>query len=155
MDIGRRPSAPLVCLGATKQVSPSANVAYQGVVAYTLTLSNSGNLTETAILTDTLPGQVDFGTWVQNAAVQAGNAIAWTGNHARHGAHLHLYGHPHTHRRHPNHQHGFLQRFGAGWQRGSGIHHAVPDGDHRAERREARRRRFAAPGHRRTLPPAA
>jgi uncharacterized repeat protein (TIGR01451 family) len=79
VDMGAYEAAPMLRLA--KQVTPTANVPYQGVVTYTLTLSNTGTLTETAaILTDTLPGQVVFGAWVENAgAVQAGNAITWTG----------------------------------------------------------------------------
>jgi uncharacterized repeat protein (TIGR01451 family) len=80
VDMGAYEAPPLPRLTLAKQVTPAANVAYGSVVTYTLILSNTGNLTDTAILTDTLPGQVDFGAWVENAgAVQAGNAITWTG----------------------------------------------------------------------------
>jgi uncharacterized repeat protein (TIGR01451 family) len=69
-------------LALSKQVTPTANVAYGNVVTYTLALSNSGSLTDTAaVFTDTLPAGVTFGEWIENrngATVDA-NQLTWRG----------------------------------------------------------------------------
>lgn len=57
-------------IGLTKQVTPTSDVPSQGVVTYTLILSNTGDLTDTVALTDTLPAQVDFGGWVETPAAR-------------------------------------------------------------------------------------
>lgn len=53
-----------------------------GMVTYTITLSNTSAVDALNVaLTDTLPAQVLFDAWVENAAgaVEAGNTITWTG----------------------------------------------------------------------------
>lgn len=78
--MGAYEAGPLACLGAAKQVTPTTDVAYLGVVTYTLILSNTGNLTDTAILTDALPAQVIFGGWLANpGATQTAGQITWSG----------------------------------------------------------------------------
>ncbi len=65
----------------SKSVAPDTNVAYHGVVTYTLVLANSGVLSDTDVsLTDTLPAQVDFGGWIENhGAAVAADEITWSG----------------------------------------------------------------------------
>jgi uncharacterized repeat protein (TIGR01451 family) len=80
VDMGAYEAALMPCLHLAKAVTPTTNVAYQGVVTYTLILSNSGVLTDTAALTDALPAEVAFGGWVANpGAEQAANVITWSG----------------------------------------------------------------------------
>jgi len=68
-------------LWLAKWVTPAVDAPYHGAVAYTLVLSNTGAISDTAvILTDTLPAGVVFGEWLANpGALAAGNAITWTG----------------------------------------------------------------------------
>ncbi len=65
----------------TKSVTPDSNVPYHSVVTYTLLLSNRGTESDPDVwVTDTLPAQVDFGSWVQNSgAGVAGDQITWHG----------------------------------------------------------------------------
>jgi len=86
-DIGAyEVDTPLLAL--TKSVTPETHVLYQGAITYTLVLSNAGPISDTAvILTDTLPGNVTFGAWVERPAgglVRNGNAITWTGTLTAH-----------------------------------------------------------------------
>ncbi len=70
-------------LGLAKFVTPD-QAPYHSVVTYTLVLGlgqGDAPADTNIILTDTLPAQVVFGSWVISPAntVQAGNAITWTG----------------------------------------------------------------------------
>ena len=73
------PAAPALTL--SKAVTPTAEVAYQGVVTYTLVLGNSGTASDTAVfLTDTLPAAVDFAYWIEQAGATAvDDTITWSG----------------------------------------------------------------------------
>ncbi len=65
-----------------KQVSQAANVPYHGAVTYTVSLRNSGAVSETnALFTDTLPAEVDFAAWLSQpaGAGRAGDVITWSG----------------------------------------------------------------------------
>ena len=64
-----------------KSVAPVSDVPLHGVVTYTLLLSNRGSESDPDVwVTDTLPAQVAFGGWVQNAgASRAGGTLAWRG----------------------------------------------------------------------------
>ncbi len=69
-------------LGIAKTVQPNTNVSYLGTVTYTVILSNSGSVPETAVLfTDTLPISTTFGSWVEQpvGAAESGNEITWSG----------------------------------------------------------------------------
>ncbi len=57
------------------------NLPLSGVVTYTIVLSNSGGGTATGvIMTDSLPAEVSYGTWIaQNGAQEADNIISWVG----------------------------------------------------------------------------
>lgn len=69
-------------LHLTKTVVPTTPVSYQGLVTYTLVLSNGGDTKASgALLTDTLPAGVTFTKWVQRPAgvAQSSNQITWTG----------------------------------------------------------------------------
>ncbi|HNT25953.1 MAG TPA: hypothetical protein PKM21_16405, partial [Anaerolineales bacterium] len=75
-------AAPEPELSMTKTVSPATNVPLNGTVTYTVTLSNSGagdaaNLT----LTDTLPAEVNFGSWINMpyGTARSGDEITWNG----------------------------------------------------------------------------
>ena len=69
-------------LAVSKQVTPS--LIDQGeTVTYTVVLTNSGPTAANGlVLTDALPPEVVFGSWLAqpSGAVQAGQAITWTGN---------------------------------------------------------------------------
>ena len=79
-DIGAV-EAPVRLPLITKSVTPNSNVPYHSVVTYTLLLSNRGTEADPDVwVTDTLPAQVDFGSWVQNpGASVAGDQITWHG----------------------------------------------------------------------------
>ena len=64
-----------------KSVAPVSDVPLHGVVTYTLLLSNRGSENDPDVwMTDTLPAQVAFGGWVQNAgASRAGATLSWRG----------------------------------------------------------------------------
>jgi uncharacterized repeat protein (TIGR01451 family) len=52
-------------LHLTKTVTPTTDVAYHGMVTYTLVLENVGGAPDPSVwLTDTLPAEVDFSSWV-------------------------------------------------------------------------------------------
>src|SRR5512139_3398401 len=54
-------------LAMDKSVTPMTDAPYHGVVTYTVSLSNSGPVSDTAVFfTDTLPAAVDFGWWIDN-----------------------------------------------------------------------------------------
>ncbi|MBN1220131.1 MAG: DUF11 domain-containing protein [Anaerolineae bacterium] len=77
VDMGAYETGPALTL--EKSVAPETNP--QGVVTYTLVLSNTGALSDIVTLTDTLPGGVDFGGWVSHPAgmAQHSNTLTWTG----------------------------------------------------------------------------
>ncbi|MBK8051350.1 MAG: Ig-like domain repeat protein [Anaerolineales bacterium] len=56
-------------LGLAKQVTPTTGALYGGVVTYTLILSNTGTISDTTLLTDTLPAQ----------ATAVNNEVRWHG----------------------------------------------------------------------------
>ncbi len=75
-----------------KSVTPTS-IGYHETVTYTLTLGNSGLMSDTnVLLTDTLPAQVDFARWITkpsnttvlndeitwNGSIQAGEILTWT-----------------------------------------------------------------------------
>jgi uncharacterized repeat protein (TIGR01451 family) len=61
-DIGAYEAATLWLL---KTVTPETDVAYHGVVTYTVVLGNASEVNDTSVvLTDTLPAGVSFGQWV-------------------------------------------------------------------------------------------
>ena len=65
-----------------KLVTPTVDVPYHGTVTYTLVLENGTLLDETgALLTDTLPAEVDFGAWIErpSGAAMADDEITWSG----------------------------------------------------------------------------
>jgi uncharacterized repeat protein (TIGR01451 family) len=69
-------------LAISKAADPSANAPYQGNITYTIVISNnSGTAANGVLLTDTLPGQVDFDGWVQkpSGAGVAVDEITWNG----------------------------------------------------------------------------
>jgi uncharacterized repeat protein (TIGR01451 family) len=68
-------------LSILKSAAPTSTVPYRGLVTYTVILSNTGALSDTnVILTDTLPVEVDFGSWIENhGATVAGDEITWNG----------------------------------------------------------------------------
>jgi len=69
-------------LSIFKSVTPTTNVAYHGIVTYTVVLSNTGTVSDTVVVfTDTLPTVVEFGSWLEQpvGTVRAGNTITWTG----------------------------------------------------------------------------
>jgi uncharacterized repeat protein (TIGR01451 family) len=69
-------------LHLSKKVAPTTDVAYQGLVTYTLVLSNNGDTKASgAVLTDTLPANITFAKWLQrpSGANQSSNQITWTG----------------------------------------------------------------------------
>jgi uncharacterized repeat protein (TIGR01451 family) len=69
-------------LTIAKEVTPDQDVELGGIVTYTITLDNAGNGTALGVvMTDVLPIALDFGGWVQQSgAVQANDAITWTGD---------------------------------------------------------------------------
>jgi len=72
-------------LQLTKAVTPTENVAPRTLVTYTLALSNTGVVTAYDVhLRDALPGNVNFGAWVQRAAdvsaTTATRVLTWTGD---------------------------------------------------------------------------
>jgi uncharacterized repeat protein (TIGR01451 family) len=73
-------------LSIAKDVTPTNNVAYHGNVTYTLVLSNSGaGDAFSTQLTDTLPGEVDFGYWIDRFGANANSdVITWTGEVTAH-----------------------------------------------------------------------
>ena len=82
---------PLVDMGAyeavssiltlRKSVTPTQAVRYHGAVTYSLSLHNTGLLSDSVTLTDTLPDGAIFGSWVisPTGTLRSGNAITWTG----------------------------------------------------------------------------
>lgn len=78
VDMGAYETGPNLTLH--KSADPST-IPYQDVVTYTLRLINAGLLSDTVLLTDTLPTSVTFGGWVISPmnTLRSGNAITWTG----------------------------------------------------------------------------
>jgi hypothetical protein len=68
-------------LALEKSVAPALIMPHHDIVTYTLSLSNTGAVSDTVILTDTLPDRVAFGGWVDEpeGVIQHSNAITWTG----------------------------------------------------------------------------
>lgn len=78
-----QPPAPNVSL--SKTVTPTSEAPYQGIITYTVVLSNTGGSDDSAVvLTDTLPGEVDFARWInQSGATVAGDEITWRCHYQR------------------------------------------------------------------------
>ena len=87
-----RPQGPACDIGAyekdapvlsiSKSVTPETAVAYRNLVTYTITISNTGIVSATNVqITDTLPGEVDFGHWLGlPAGVNVTNdVVTWAG----------------------------------------------------------------------------
>ena len=67
-------------IGICAKVTPTTDAPYGAVVTYTLIVSNTGTIVDTALLTDTLPTQVGFRAWVENhGATVVNNEIRWRG----------------------------------------------------------------------------
>ncbi len=78
-DVGAYEAVPL---SISKAVTPTTDIAYQGIVTYTVVLSNSASVDATGVLlTDTLPSQVDFASWVAQppGADESDDEITWNG----------------------------------------------------------------------------
>lgn len=76
-------------LGISKTATPNTNVTYHGEVTYTLVLTNAGSVeAANTLLTDTLPGQVNFARWVEqpSGAVENTGRITWAGTVPARGA---------------------------------------------------------------------
>ena len=69
-------------LSLSKEVSPMADVDLGATVTYTLTLQNNGSQPASGVvLTDTLPTEIDFGSWVQQSGASIANdEITWNGD---------------------------------------------------------------------------
>ncbi len=79
-DVGAYEAQPTLSIGKT--ATPTTDVAYHGTVTYTVVLSNSGaGHGSGTVLTDTLPVEVDFASWVIQPANanQANDQITWGG----------------------------------------------------------------------------
>ncbi len=79
-DLGAFEATPSLSL--TKQVTPTVDVARNGIVTYTLVLSNGGIADDLRVyLTDTLPVGVTFAEWVVSPTHTAlvGNELTWNG----------------------------------------------------------------------------
>jgi uncharacterized repeat protein (TIGR01451 family) len=79
-DIGAYEAAP--ALSIAKTVTPQTDVPYNGVVTYTIVLGNDGLVPGTGVeLSDTLPGEIDFASWVAQpaGATVVNDVIAWSG----------------------------------------------------------------------------
>ncbi|RRR70981.1 MAG: choice-of-anchor D domain-containing protein, partial [Candidatus Viridilinea halotolerans] len=68
-------------LAISKLVSPNSAVPYQGLITYTITLSNSGTIADASVVfTDTLPAGVEFVQWITQAdANEQGGTLTWSG----------------------------------------------------------------------------
>ena len=69
-------------LSLAKSATPDADVDYHGEVTYTLTLTNTGGADDAnALLTDTLPAEVDFARWIvqPTGAAFSADEITWSG----------------------------------------------------------------------------
>jgi uncharacterized repeat protein (TIGR01451 family) len=70
-------------LTVTKDVMPESDVSLGGVVTYTVTIANDGEVdAECVMMTDTLPAEVEFGGWVDKGSASlkfppAGGPIVW------------------------------------------------------------------------------
>ncbi len=70
-------------LHLTKSVQPQTGVAPQSQVTYTVVLSNGGDIVaNSSMLTDTLPSNVEFASFVEQpgGATGSGGTITWTGD---------------------------------------------------------------------------
>lgn len=68
-------------LTITKTVTPTGPLALHSAVTYTLAIANTGAVSDTALLSDTLPTQVDFGAWIERPlnAEASDNTLTWSG----------------------------------------------------------------------------
>ena len=68
-------------VSATKSVTPNIDVPYHGTVTYTIVLSNSRAVSDTVLFTDTLPPEMDFGTWIERptGATVDNDVVTWAG----------------------------------------------------------------------------
>jgi uncharacterized repeat protein (TIGR01451 family) len=69
-------------LSIVKSVTPTTGIVYRDSVTYTVTLTNSSVLSHTdVLLTDRLPGEVDFASWVisPTGTIVASDVITWMG----------------------------------------------------------------------------
>jgi uncharacterized repeat protein (TIGR01451 family)/CSLREA domain-containing protein len=79
-DVGAYEAVPL---SISKTVTPTIDVAYHGIVTYTVLLNNSDLVDATdVLLTDTLPAQLDFVRWIKqpDGAAESDDKITWNGN---------------------------------------------------------------------------
>ncbi len=79
-DIGAYEAEPKLSIGKT--VTPMIDVPCRSVVTYTVVLSNSSAVyASNVLMTDTLPVEVDFASWVAQptGANQANDQITWSG----------------------------------------------------------------------------
>jgi len=73
---------PAPDLSIVKSVEPTSDVAYGGTVTYTIVIDNAGTGADSSVLvTDTLPAQVHFGTWLDQpaGATMSADEITWSG----------------------------------------------------------------------------
>jgi uncharacterized repeat protein (TIGR01451 family) len=69
-------------LAINKSVVPEVSVGLQGRVTYAIVLRNRGTLRDAHVaITDTLPGRVSFGAWIERppGAVEADDVVTWRG----------------------------------------------------------------------------
>ncbi len=79
VDLGAYESRPAACVSLSKAVSPTLVEAGQRVT-YTLVLSNSGAVSDSVSLSDTLPSGVEFAAWgEQRGAGESANEVSWQG----------------------------------------------------------------------------
>ncbi len=65
-----------------KTVTPTTDVDYHGAITYTVVVSNSAAISDTnALLTDTLPTNVTFGSWIEqpSGASESEDELTWSG----------------------------------------------------------------------------
>jgi uncharacterized repeat protein (TIGR01451 family) len=81
---------PIPNLNIAKSVTHDTDLALGGVVTYTITLENTGDGAATNVkMSDTLPLEVDFGSWVSQGSAQLpdppGDVITWGPHNAPSG----------------------------------------------------------------------
>ncbi|OQY41490.1 MAG: hypothetical protein B6242_17330 [Anaerolineaceae bacterium 4572_78] len=66
----------------SKQVYPEINVAYQGDITYTISISNlSASTISDIMMTDTLPTSVTFDAWLNNQTADYGDTVMNTADY--------------------------------------------------------------------------
>ena len=66
-------------VGFTKDVTPTV-APYHGVVTYTIVLTSAGTIAPYAVLSDTLPPELDFSRWITQSGAQViSDTILWGG----------------------------------------------------------------------------